>query len=199
MAPIEVSENTGQPDGRRERSERSREAIVQALLDLIREGHLSPTAEQVAKRADVGVRTVFRHFDDMDNLYSSINDRVTAEVSALFVTEDQTGPLPVRITQLVDRRYAFFERIAPFARATQIQRGRSEFIQREHVSLVRILRRDLRRWLPEIESVDREAVEALDVGLSFEVWNRLRLDQRLSAKRAVQTIERIVRAILIRQ
>ena len=199
MAPIEGPENTGQPDGRRERSERSREAIVQALLDLIREGHLSPTAEQVAIRADVGVRTVFRHFDDMDNLYSSINDRVTAEVSALFVTEDQTGPLPVRITQLVDRRCAFFERIAPFARATQIQRGRSEFVQREHVSLLRILRRDLRRWLPEIESVDREAVEALDAGLSFEVWNRLRLDQRLSAKRAVQTIERIVRAILIRQ
>ena len=48
-------------DGRIQRSERSRETIVQAMLDLIGEGTLSPTAQQVAVRADVGVRTVFRH------------------------------------------------------------------------------------------------------------------------------------------
>ena len=47
-------------DGRVQRSERSREAIIRAMLDLIGEGIASPTAQQVALRADVGVRTVFR-------------------------------------------------------------------------------------------------------------------------------------------
>ena len=198
MAPIEDSENAGQPDGRRERSERSREAIVQALQDLIREGHLIPTAEQVAKRADVGVRTVFRHFDDMDNLLCSVSDRVTAEVRALFVTEDQTGPLATRITRLVDLRCLLYDRIAPFVRANAILRWRSELMLDQHNTLVRLLRRDMRRWVPEIDSMDKEVAEALEVCLSFESWNRLRVDQRLSAKRTAQTIERMVRAVLAR-
>ena len=60
-------------DGRVHRSVVTREKIVSALTALIYEGHLSPTAEQVAQRADIGLRTVFRHFDDMDSLYREIN------------------------------------------------------------------------------------------------------------------------------
>ena len=56
-------------DGRLKRSVATRKKILQALTALTYEGVLSPTAEQVAMRADVGLRTVFRHFDDMDSLY----------------------------------------------------------------------------------------------------------------------------------
>ena len=74
------------PDGRLQRSERSRQAIVQALLGLVGEGVLEPTAEQVAARADVGIRTVFRHFSDMESLF--------AEMSALAVeTAQGSSPL----------------------------------------------------------------------------------------------------------
>ncbi len=80
-------------DGRIQRSERSRTSIVQAILELIGEGSLSPTAQQVAERADVGVRTVFRHFSDMETLFATMNDRLVAEVDSLFVEKVQTGPM----------------------------------------------------------------------------------------------------------
>ncbi len=54
-----------QIDGRRRRSERSREAIVQSILDLVGEQVLEPTAQQIAGRAGVDITTVFRHFSDM--------------------------------------------------------------------------------------------------------------------------------------
>ena len=60
-------------DGRINRSVVTRKKIVTALTALVYEGHLTPTAEQVAQRAEVGLRTVFRHFDDMDSLYREIS------------------------------------------------------------------------------------------------------------------------------
>ena len=41
------------PDGRRLRSERSRQAIIDAMLGLVEEGVLIPTAQQVSSRAGV--------------------------------------------------------------------------------------------------------------------------------------------------
>jgi len=41
---------TAVPDGRRQRSERSRQAIIEAMLDMIGEGTLIPTAQQVSER-----------------------------------------------------------------------------------------------------------------------------------------------------
>jgi AcrR family transcriptional regulator len=52
-------------DGRRVRSERSRKSIIDAMLQLVEEGILVPTAQQVSERAGVSLRSVFRHFSDM--------------------------------------------------------------------------------------------------------------------------------------
>jgi AcrR family transcriptional regulator len=170
-------------DGRIQRSERSREAIVLAMFELVGEGVLSPTAQQVAERATVGVRTVFRHFSDMDTLFSEINDRLIDRVRGFFVEDIQTGPLPKRVELFVDRRIATFEKLSPYLRCSALQRARSPFLQSEHEVTVRIFRRDLQRWLPEVESASTEIGEALEMTLSFEAYNRLRLDQRLSARR----------------
>src|SRR5262249_35992701 len=67
-------------DGRQRRSERSRGAIVQALFELTRAGELEPTAQQVAARARVGIRSVFRHFADMDSLYAELGAQGRASV-----------------------------------------------------------------------------------------------------------------------
>ena len=67
---------TGSPDGRALRSERSRQVIIDAMLELVGEGNLVPTAQQVAERAEVGIRTVFRHFSEMESLYSTADKRL---------------------------------------------------------------------------------------------------------------------------
>ena len=49
-------------------------------MELIVAGDLSPSAARVAEEAGIGLRTVFRHFDDMDALYSEITATVTDRV-----------------------------------------------------------------------------------------------------------------------
>src|SRR3546814_3782718 len=41
---------------------------------------VTPSAEQVAARADVGLRTVFRHFKDMESLYREMSAVIEREV-----------------------------------------------------------------------------------------------------------------------
>ena len=71
-------------DGRRLRSVRSRGAIVNGLFELIGEGNLTPTTHQVAERANVGIRSVFRHFEDMEALYATLDERLTDELRPML-------------------------------------------------------------------------------------------------------------------
>ncbi len=89
------------PDGRVLRSERSRESIVEALFELIGEGVLRPTAQQVAERAGVGLRTVFRHFSDMDTLFAELNEKLIAEVKPLVQETPPAGSVEKRALELV--------------------------------------------------------------------------------------------------
>jgi AcrR family transcriptional regulator len=179
-------------DGRIQRSERSRTAIVQAMLELIREGSLSPTAQQVAERADVGVRTVFRHFSDMETLFSTMNEQIKGEVESLFIEKVQTGPYEQRVDGLIERRMEIFATLAPYIRSSTLQRWRSAFLQAEHERTIRTFRLDLRRWLPEVESLPAEVGDALELIVSFEALNRLRVDQRLTLRRTVAVLRKTI-------
>jgi AcrR family transcriptional regulator len=170
--------------------------MVQALFDLVGEGVLQPTAQQVAERAGVGIRTVFRHFSDMESLFAEIHRRVTEQAEPLLLAPRPAGTRDERARALVARRAAFFEQIAPYKRAGLLQRWRSPFVARQHASLVRALRADLLRWIPELAGAPADLVEALDAALSFETWDRLRQDQRLGRERAEAGIGQLVLAVL---
>jgi AcrR family transcriptional regulator len=177
------------PDGRVRRGARNREAILQALFELVQAGALRPTAEQVAERAGVGARTVFRHFADMESLHAGMAARVRREVQPLAEGPPASGTLEERARALVQRRAAVYERIGPFRRSDSLHRWGSPFLQREHAGMVRRLRADLLRALPEAEQAAAPLVEALDLVASFEAWDRLRVDQRLGRERAQAAME----------
>jgi len=181
-------------DGRLQRSERSREAIVQALYELVGEGSLAPTAEQVADRAGVGIRTVFRHFSDMEKLFSEMDARIQAEVRPLLEggsSDDAASPVD-RLRQLAQRRARLFEQIAPYKRAGNLKRARSTYLQSRHMLLVRGLRDDLLRCLPELQTAPPELRDALELAASFETWDRLRSEQKLSRSRATAAFEHLL-------
>ena len=97
-----------EPDGRRERSEASRERIVRAMLDLVGEGNVSPGAEDVAARAKVGLRTVFRHFDNMESLYRQIDAMIVAEVQPIADAPYKSADWRARVGEIVERRARIF-------------------------------------------------------------------------------------------
>ena len=76
-------------DGRRQRSERSQTAIIKAALSLMDEGTLVPTAQQIADRAGVGIRSFFRHFADMDSLFLAADEMLLSSYEALFEVDDR--------------------------------------------------------------------------------------------------------------
>jgi len=179
-------------DGRVRRGQRSGQAIVEALVGLVGDGILEPTAQQVAARAGVGIRTVFRRFSDMESLFAEMGARVQAEALPLLVGGRPHGGLAVRARGLVDRRSTFFERIAPYKRSANLKRWGSRFLRDRHTRLVRVLRADLVRWLPELHRAPVTIADALELATSFEAWDRLRTEQRLSRERAQAAVEHAV-------
>ena len=176
-------------DGRRKRSERSRAAIITAMIALVGEGHITPSAELVAERASVGLRTVFRHFRDMDSVYAGMAERLASQFDdwqVPFTASDRPG----RLEELIGWRLAAYERLMPYKRAADAHRHASPTIQRNHASRLAMMRQRLLEVLPAPARADPLRVEAIDLWLSFECWQRLRSDQQLPR----DTAEAVVRA-----
>lgn len=196
MATANDSEAESAADGRVRRGQRSGRAIVEALLGLIGEGVLEPTARQVAERAGVGIRTVFRRFSDMEALFAEMGARMQARAQPLLSGGERRGDVRQRTRALVAQRTSFFEHIAPFKRAANLKRWRSPFLRAGHARLVRELRADLIRWVPELRRAPATVVDALDLTTSFEAWDRLRTEQGLGRERAQAVVERTALALV---
>ena len=188
--------NPQKVDGRAERTARTREAITDALFQLVGGGILRPTAQQVADRADVAIRTVFRHFADMESLYAELDARLRADVHGGLQQSTPDGDLPTRVRGLVAERVLIFETIANYKRATDLQRWESEFLAEQHRRLVREQRASLLRWIPELNAGQDARKQSAELVTSFAAWNRLRVDQGLSVERAGAAVEHAMCALL---
>ena len=185
-------------DGRRRRGQDSRARIVQAMLDLVREGHVSPSAELVAARAEVGLRTVFRHFKDLESLYREMSAVIEAELVSLADTPFKAATWRERVLELVERRSWAYERIAPFKRASDVHRHQSTALDLHNAKMVAGARDILKRELPAALADDHDLFEAVDLLLSFDAWRRLRQDQALSQARATEVLQAMISALLDR-
>ena len=187
---------THERDGRRLRSADSRARIVAAMLALIEEGDISPGAEAVAARAEVGLRTVFRHFKDMDSLYQEMIEVIAGVMRQAAGAPIQATVWRERILELVTRRAEVFEHIAPFKRAADAHRLRSPVFEVAGERMSRALREIIRRELPDAAQADPLLLEGLDLLLSFETWSRLRREQGLGPAETRAVLEGIVRRLI---
>jgi AcrR family transcriptional regulator len=184
-------------DGRVMRGARNRAFIMDAIFELVQEGELIPTAEQVAQRAGVGTRTVFRHFDDMESLYAEMQARLEREVRPLIDGPPIEGDFDERLKAILARRARIFERIAPFRRSGSSQRFRSTLLEQGPIEFDRVMRKQLCDvFALELKRLPDDCTEALDMVASFEAWDRLRSAQRLGRERAQRVVEEAVRGVL---
>lgn len=188
-------QRTPETDGRRRRGQDSRERIVAAMLDLMRGGEVAPGAERVAIRAEVGLRTVFRHFRDMDSLYAEMSRTIEGELADLASRPLESREEAGRLAEIISRRAEAYERIFPFKYASMAHRHRSDFLARGHARMVSHLRQALARDLPTA-CAEPSRLEALDLLLSFEAWSRLRREQGLSREHAEAVVRTTAVALL---
>ena len=182
-------------DGRRRRSQNSRDKIVAAMLDLVAEGHISPSAEGVAARAKVGLRTVFRHFADMESLYAALMHALAAHY-VQWLVPFASDEWRAQLAELIERRTATYERLLPFKRAGDAHRHLSPAMRSHHVQLLATMRQRLHALLPSAIADDALRFETLDLLLSFEAWQRLRDEQRLDAATAHKIIVQTVAGLI---
>lgn len=174
-------------DGRRRRSETSRDKIVAAMLQLVAEGQITPSADQVAARAAVGLRSVFRHFKDMESLYAAMTARLSRQYE-MWLVPFEASDWRGQLRETIARRLGTYERLMPFKRAADAHRHESAAIQTEHARTLALMRARLKSVLPDQVAADELVFEAIDLLLSFETWQRLRMEQGLSAERAAALI-----------
>jgi AcrR family transcriptional regulator len=182
-------------DGRHKRSEASRRAIVDAMLALVRGGEVSPSAEAVAARAKVGLRSVFRHFANMESLYREMHARIAAEIMPLATQPFAAAAWREVLGEVVARRADIFERVLPIRIASDVQRHTSLFLETRAREMNAMQRHTLVETLPKALR-DGATLEALDLVLSFDTWRRLRRDQGLSPARARAVLEEMVRKLV---
>src|SRR3954469_16657881 len=94
-----------QVDGRRLRREQNREAVVDALVALFEEGSYTPSTNEIAERAGISPRSLFRYFDDADDLTRAAIERHLAIHRRLFEIDiDPALPTKAKIEPFVDAR-----------------------------------------------------------------------------------------------
>ena len=184
----ELALDSPKADGRINRSVATRKKIVAALTALVYEGSLSPTAQQVAQRADIGLRTVFRHFNDLPSLYSEMTNDLETLLLPVISVRLVGDTWQARLMHSLELRAHLYDRIAAIFLSAQIHRHQSSIVAENIARDVKRLREISRRILPISVQQNPVVFEAIDLLMSPDVWVRLRRDQKLSSDEALNVV-----------
>ena len=153
---------------------------LDAFLDLLLEGHLPPTSEQVARRAGISMATLFRYFDTLDELKRDAADRVLQRFSHLYRLPDiGVGPRDQRIDRFVALRVDLWEMIHPLAKLTRSNALRdpaaAETVESGRAAMADQIRLHFAVELRALTSSQRENAVATIASLtSVESWEQFR-------------------------
>lgn len=178
---------TGPADGRNLRRERNREAVVTALLEIYREGNLGPSAEEIAARAGISARSLFRYFVDVEDLVRTAIARQQQHLAPLAVLDVPADlPLAERVERFVAARVRLLEGMGEVGRVARSIATRQPLVLAELARIRGRLRRQLTGlFAPELAALSprgrRTTVAAADVVCSWESFDLMRNDQGLSS------------------
>ena len=176
-------------DGRLRRSARTRKALIEAYLDLLRENQQPPTAPEIAKRAGCSVRSVFERFSDLLTLSLAVADYAYEQAMAQAAVPNLDADLHTRLKSQVETRAAICEQWLPLWRALlRYQSASDELairIKRIRTAMVSRLELVYRPELSTLSESERsQLLTALDILTDFESWGRLREGHGLSIEAA---------------
>jgi TetR/AcrR family transcriptional regulator, regulator of autoinduction and epiphytic fitness len=187
-------------DGRRLRREQNRAAVIDAVLELFRDGNYQPSTAEIAARAGLSTRSLFRYFEDVTDLHrAAAAQQIKLALPLLDLGVGPEAPTAAKVDSVVRSRVRMFEQVAPAARALRAAARRHEHLNRLLRRNRAFQRQQLREiFAPELAvSADSEAkLDAVNVLCSFESYELLRFDQGLSRAKTVATIVMGVGALL---
>jgi AcrR family transcriptional regulator len=201
-APTGGPEAPKETDGRRLRRALNRQAVVDALLDLYSKGNLRPSTDEIAARAGISPRSLFRYFEDADDLAGeAVTRQLRRAMPLLPLAVGPHASFDLRVAALVDQRLRLFTTLG---QAAHVLRLRAPFQPRLAISLRegrRFLRIQVRTlFAPELLSMTDNVAEATlaaaDVVASFESYQLLTGDQELAVDVARSVLIAALAALL---
>ena len=180
-------------DGRLQRSKKSRDLIISAMLDLIEEGILMPTAKQVAQTANVGIRTVFRHFNDMEGLFKEISSINAGSMKSLLNDINLSGSVDERINNIVDRRIKIYAKFKNFALAARAAKWKFKYLEKNQKNNEKIAVKKLYEIIPELKKLSEDDQHLVKINLSFDFWYSLIIQENINDAKAGLLIKKQVK------
>ena len=184
---LRLESDVAAKDGRNLRRDRNRHDIVDALLTLYESGEIEVSAAQIAKRANLSERSLFRYFADVDDLYRAAFDAQFERVKGFAkISAFGHGTVSEKVEHFVEQRLRLFNAISKIGRASRALAHRNPLIQellhKSRLDLRQQTMRHFRTELAELPKADRVgAVAAIEVLCSYESFDLMRHDQGLSA------------------
>jgi AcrR family transcriptional regulator len=188
-AASELPVKASRVDGRRQRSERTRQAIIEAYLELLRRNPRMPTAAQIAAEAGISTRSIFERFSDLNALTLATADHAIAQAQAEAVARDVDADRPTRIRSHVVTRSLACERWMSLWRVlVTAQDALGELRARVKLTRLANIERMKLMYRAELSTLAEPARERLLLALatliSFESWNQMRDCHGLSIEAA---------------
>lgn len=164
-------------DGRTRRRERNVERVLDALIELAAEGRLDPSGEDIAERAGVSHRSLYRYFDDRTALQRAAIERVMEKIAPLLdIASIGEGALDDRISTFVRARTQTYWGFGPIARTAF---SGTWDVVREGIESSRAMLYEqlVAQFRPELDMLNhserRRTIAMLDVPFQFEALEYL--------------------------
>jgi AcrR family transcriptional regulator len=165
------------------RAERARASIAEALLSLIEEGDLQPTANRIAERAGISLRLIYHHFGDLESLYQEASRIQLERLLERFVPVPPDLPYDERLAAFADQRARIYEWQTPVRRSAMISEHGSRTLQEARSWGTSAAHHELQRtFATEITRIpdDERAItlDALAMVTGWPAWDELRTSGR---------------------
>jgi len=197
MSPKPILNATS--DGRSLRAERNRSLIAETFLDLLEQGEVQPTAQMVSDQSGVSTSTIFRLYEDLDVLRKTVALTQFERVRSLLVDISSDQTLSCRIEELVTMRAVFYEKVASVRRFTLALRPRPPFVDEVYGINEKVFHAQTKKLFAEelaTLSGGKLVLATIDTLTSWEAWDRMRVTQKMSSKRAQDALKMALRKLL---
>jgi len=168
-------------DGRKLRSESTADHILNTAIKIARKGNIdSMSFNSIAKEANIGTRTIFRHFKDQESLQISLDNKLGEEFTSYFSNINKEDNLEKRIEDVSSTLIQFFVKNQNIIRWTLRNIWRDKNLRQNMFSWNQILRNFVYSILPEIKEKNKSEREIIFECMSFMFFLRLNIVQGLN-------------------
>ena len=168
-------------DGRKLRSESTSDLILNTAIKIARKGNIDNMSfNSIAKEANIGTRTIFRHFKDQETLQESLDRKLGEEFTSSFSLIDKEDKLENRIENVSSTLIKLYVNNKNIIRWNLRNIWTDKNLRKNMFSWNKILRNFLYSILPEIRDKKKSEREIIFECMSFIFFLRLNVVQGLN-------------------